>query len=300
MADELHYPPGAEPNPPTPEPTPEPTPVPPKEPEQAPEPTPEAPKPGEKDKKPDEPAPEVPLLKKRSIYDDLKDERQDKAILKSVVISALEAQGVKLVGNETAEELQALAKKTPSQASPTPEPSAPSKPTNELEAYAQENGLDATQLARLAEIIAKSIPQGQLSAEEKQQLTELTEFKAKKEAEELRTAEDNAVRAEAPKVKETLQIHDEAELKAVMDEVVRLSHTERFHDKEVGYIVWANLDALSKLVSPKKPSFESGQSAALDAEPKEVEFSGKMTPETAQKEMHKSAPKTALTIRRGA
>ena len=92
---ELHFPPGAEPNPPTPaaEPTPEP----------APEPTPE----GEPENPPADPAPEVPL-KKRSIYDDLKDTRKEKNAFKDAAVAALEAQGVKLTGKETAEELQAL------------------------------------------------------------------------------------------------------------------------------------------------------------------------------------------------
>ena len=83
----------------------------------------------------------------------------------------------------------------------------------------------------------------------------------------------------------------------VMKEIVRLAHTPRFHDKEVQYIVWANQDALSKLVSPKKPSFERGGGNAPDAEVKEVDFSGKMTPAQAQKAME-SGPKSALEIRR--
>jgi hypothetical protein len=259
-------------------------------PEEAPAPedkAPEADKPEDKpeDKPADPDAPEVPLPKKpRSIYDDLKDEKQDKAILKSVVIAALEAQGVTLKGNETAEELQALAKKTPSDA-PAPKPASPSAPTDELEAYAQEHGLDAPALARLAEVIAKRIPQSQLSAEEKQQLTELTDYKAKKDAEEQRAAEDREVLATAPTIKTQLDIHDDAELDSVMKEVVRLSHTPEFHDKEVDYIVWKNKEKLSKLVSPKKPSFESGGSPAEAGAETEPDFSsGKgITPAMAEK-----------------
>src|SRR6185312_17393511 len=104
---------------------------------------------GELENPPADPAPEVPL-KKRSIYDDLKDTRKEKNAFKDAAVAALEAQGVKLTGKETAEELQALAKKTPSDA---PAPAAPSAPTDELEAYAQEHGLDAPALARLAEVI---------------------------------------------------------------------------------------------------------------------------------------------------
>lgn len=41
-----------------------------------------------------------------------------------------------------------------------------------------------------------------------------------------------------------------------MKEIVKLSHTAEFHDKEVDYIVWKRKAELSKLISPKKPSFE--------------------------------------------
>lgn len=89
------------------------------------------------------------------------------------------------------------------------------------------------------------------------------------------------------------------ELDSVMKEIVRLSHTEEFHDKEVDYIVWKNRDALSKLVSPKKPSFESGGSPAEAAPEAEPDFSaGKgITPGMAEKAQTRSG--SALEIRKG-
>ena len=292
---ELHFPPGAEPEAPAPEPQTEPaSEAEPAAPETPPEPTPETP-----EVEPETPdAPEVPLPKKpRSIYDDLKDTRKEKNAFKDAAVAALEAQGITLTGKETAEELQALAKKTPWDA---PAPAAPSAPTDDLEAYAQEHGLDAPALARLAEVIVKRIPQSQLSAEEKQQLSDLTAYKAKKDAEEARASEDKEVLAAAPTVKTQLEIHDDAELDAVMKEVVRLSHTAEFHDKEVDYIVWKNRDALSKLVSPKKPSFESGGSPAEAGAETEPDFSsGKgITPAMAEK-ASQSRGGSALEIRKG-
>jgi hypothetical protein len=297
MADEaLHYPPGAEPEAPAPEQAPEPTPesAPAEEPspEPSPEPTPED-KPEEKPA--EEPAPEVPL-KKRSIYDDLKDTRKEKNAFKDAAIAALEAQGITLTGKETAEELQALAKKTPSDA---PAPAAPSAPTDELETYAQEHGLDAPALARLAEVIGKSIPAAQLSEADRQELETLKGWKASKDAEEQRAAEDREVLATAPAVKTQLEIHDDAELDSVMKEIVRLSHTAEYHDKEVDYIVWKNRDALAKLVSPKKPSFESGGSPAEASPEAEPDFSsGKgITPDMAEKSQTRTG--SALEIRKG-
>jgi hypothetical protein len=110
-----------------------------------------------------------------------------------------------------------------------------------------------------------------------------------------RQSEDQAVLAEAPKVKEQLGITDDAELQNVMAEIVKLSHTERFHDKEVEYIAWANREALSKMVSPKKPSFEAGGEGP-EGQGDNIDFgSGKVTPEMAQKSME--SPKPSYEIR---
>lgn len=101
-------------------------------------------------------------------------------------------------------------------------------------------------------------------------------------------------------MKTQLVIHDDAELDTVMKEIVRLSHTAEFHDKEVDYIVWKNKDALSKLVSPKKPSFESGGSPAEAAPEAEPDFSaGKgITPTMAEKASQEKRG-SALIIRKG-
>src|SRR5437016_3833910 len=124
--EELHYPPGAEPNPPAPEP-PQPEPAPPAEPASetpAPEPTPEEP-----ETKPETPAaPETPLSKPRSIYDDLKDTRKELKAWRNTAVTALAAQGVELTGKETIEELQALSQKQGIDTPAAPTPPAPSTP----------------------------------------------------------------------------------------------------------------------------------------------------------------------------
>jgi pyruvate/2-oxoglutarate dehydrogenase complex dihydrolipoamide acyltransferase (E2) component len=300
MADEaLHYP-GQEPEPPAPEPQPEPaqetSPAPATPEAPAPEPT-----PAEPDKKEPEtpPAPESPLPKKRSIYDDLKDTRQEKNAWRDAAVAALKSQGIELTGKETPEELQALTKATPApkpaEATPAPAPKEPAAPGDDLDAFAKENELDANAMKRLVEIISKRIPAAQLSEAEKADLTELKTWRE----ERARQQEDDEVLSQRESVKTQLQIHDDAELQNVMKEVVKLSHTKEFHDKEVEYIIWKNKDALSKLVSPKKPSFESGglrTEAAPEAEP---DFStGKVTPETVSKAMNGRGG-SQLDIRKG-
>lgn len=204
------------------------------------DPNPDADKPKEDQPKEDEP----PINKPRSIYQEYKGEKQARKEAEARA-EAAEAELERLRGDKPPE--------APAQADKPEE-----KPADKLTAFAKEKGYDAEELARLAEIITERTPSSQLSSEEKQQLTELTAYKAQKEAEEQRAAEDKAIQAEAPAVKQQLNVSDDAELAAVMAEITRLAHTPEFSDKEVGYIVWKKQADLAKLVSPKKPSFEGG------------------------------------------
>ncbi|HEY1747829.1 MAG TPA: hypothetical protein VGG11_13840 [Xanthobacteraceae bacterium] len=299
--DDLHYPPGAEPQPHEPEPPkPEEKPAdaePPKPEEKS---TPE-PKPEEKpEEKPvDKPAdPPPPLPKKRSIYDDLKDKKQEVKDFKAIAIAALQAQGIELTGKESLEELQQLAQHTPAPKPKDEKPADKPAPADELEAFAQENEIDPKSLSRLAEIIAKRIPTAKLSDQDKADLGELREWRSK----QARAAEDQEILSQGPTVKAQLkdlgfEVHDDAETQNVMNEIVKLAHTERYHDKEVGYIVWSEREALSKLISPKKPSFERGGGKAEGEPEAPVDFSkGSVTP--AQVADALKAPKQSYEVRK--
>lgn len=270
----LHYPPGAEPEAPAPEaPKDEPTL------EEAAAPEAETPEDKPEEKKDDEPAPEVPLQKKRSIYDDLKDTRKE--------LKEARARIQELEGGKPADK-------------PADAPPKEDEPADELEAYAKENNLDAKALGRLADIITKRVPSAELSKAERDQLSELKAWQTEQLSKEQRAAEDKEVLATAQNVKTQLEIHDDAELDSVMKEIVRLSHTEEFYDKEVDYIVYKRKAELSKLVSPRKPSFESGGSPAEAGAEAEPDFSSGrgITPEMAQK-ASQSKGGSALEIRKG-
>lgn len=289
MDDEKHYPPGAEPEtPPAPD-------APAPEGDKAPEAEPEAQKPEDKpsEEKPDAPEAEKPkdgekdpsaepepTNKPRSIYKDLKDERGKRKDAETRA-AELEAENARLRAGGTPDKPAA--------------PAEPSKPKDDLEAFAEEHEMDATGLSRLVEIIQKRIPSAELSEEDKKDIAELKTWRQERQ----RTEEDQSVLSTAPSVKDQLSIHDPAELDTVMKEVLRLAHTKEFHDKEVDYIVWKNRDALSKLVSPKKPSFEAGGHAP-EAEPEApIDFtSGKVTPEQVAKAMSTPGPKSQVEVRR--
>ena len=230
------------------------------------------------------------ITKPRSIYDDLKDTRKER----NEARSAAETEKARADAAEAkAAELEALLK----QGNDAKTPKEKSEAAEDIKAYAEKHKLDPEVLDELAGILQKRVGAPKLSEEVTKRLSELEGFKATKEAQEKREAEDREIQAAAPAVKSALEIHDDAELANVMKEVMRLAHTEQYADKEVDYIIWKNKDALSKLVSPKKPSFESGGTRVEGEAAAEVAFDGKMTPAAAQKAMTETAPKSALEIR---
>lgn len=303
--EDKHFPPGAEPENPAEEQPETPVEAPDVPTEEAPNGDTPTPGEGEAAKEPETPQdepenpPEDPKpIKKRSIYDDLKDTRKEKNEFRDLAIAALQAAGIELQGTESPEQLRALIEQHKPANPPSPaEPAAPpEQPKDELEAFAAEHEMDAAALSRLVEIIQKRTPSSQLSDDDKAALEQLQTWRQ----EQQRSSEDAEIRSHSDVVKKELNISNDAELTNVMNELVRLSHTERFHDKEVGYILWASRTALSKMVSPKKPSFEAGGQPPSHepAAPKDF-TSGKVTPQDAAGAMNEDAPRSSYDIRRG-
>ncbi len=283
MDDDKHYPgqpeaetPADEPETPAQEGEPEPegddTPEPGDKSEDAPEP--------EKDKEGDEEPPVEPI-KKRSIYDDLKDERKER---KSAETRAAEAEA-------KAADLQALLDAKGEATTPEEKKAA----AKDIAEYAEKHKLDPDSLEELSNIILSKAPkaEGTLTPEE------AAEWRAER-ARAKQTEEDQAIMATAPSVKAELGITNDTELANVMKEVVRLAHTAEFHDKEPEYIVWRKKDALSKLVSPKRPSFEQGgqrEEGAADTEPDFSSGQG-ITPEMAGRAASQKRG-SSMEVRRG-
>ena len=289
---ERHYPPGAEPEQETPaaEQTPEDkpadAPAPEAKPEEGkPEEQPEGEKPSEEqtlegEKPADEETPADNLPKKRSIYDDLKEERTDRKGYQQIAVQALKAQGIELTGKESVEELSALLQKKSEAETPAENADA----DDDLKAFAEAEGMTVEAVEKLFGLFEKRVTsKSALPDDAKAQLSEFQAWKQEQEATDRRKAEDAAIAAEAPTVKKFLDIHDDGELATVMAEITRLSHTKEFHDKEVEYIAWKKKDVLAKLVSPKKPSFESAGKRGDQSEAAATDFtSGKVKPGQVQ------------------
>ncbi len=294
--EELHYPPGAEPEKPAEEAKPDEKPEEPKAPEPEAE-KPEETKPAEEKPQPEKPedgkdAPPEPEVKKRSVYDDKKEEKQRRKAAEAELATERSAREA---AEARATELQALLDKKDE--AKTPEERKEAK--DDLEAFAEKEGLKPEALKDLIGIISKRLPKPEGGALSKEEADEWRAERARAKV----TAEDQEVLKQAPEVKKQLtdlgvSVHDEAEFTALMAEVVKLSHTKEFHDKDVDYIVFKYRDKLSKLISPKKPSFEEGGQREASGDGGDVEFNGKTTPAMAEEAMSKG-PRPSYEFRKG-
>jgi hypothetical protein len=247
------------------------------------EPKEETPEPAKDKAEGDDPEPPKDPVKKRSIYDDYKDK---KAEAKAATERAAQAE-------TRVAELEALLETRKDADTPAEK----AKAADDIDAFAKEQGLDPAALDKLIGIVQKRIPGSTLPDDIEKDLADWRAFRAQQQ----QVAEDQAILATAPSIKQDLGIHDDAELQAVMKEIVRLAHTKEFHDKEVDYIVWKNKETLSKLVSPKKPSFETGGQRGDGAGEGEPNFSsGKVTPGEAEKAVADRGRSAGYEIRGGA
>lgn len=230
------------------------------------------PKAGEKPEEPKEPLQETPRQeRKRSIYDEYKEKKTE---LKSERELREKAERER---DEYRTKLEAL-----SQAE-TQEEHQEAK--DDLEAFAQAKGLDAQALREMRDLFTKDLkPTIDPTISQKLQKFEQWEAETAREREQQMFEREFA--DTLPTLKNLLPNANDDELSNVKKELDRLSHTERYHDKELAYVAWAEKDALSKLVSPKKRGMESKGKA--DTESSTFEFDpnadyASMTPKEREK-----------------
>lgn len=207
------------------------------EPEPAPEPEPVAPVvetgDGEEPPEPSQPKPEEPL-KKRSIYQDLKETRQDVKTERELREQAererddLKAQ---LEGRTTTTEVD-----------------------DELAAYAAEIGADPVALKKMQDIFLKGVPKPtvdntSLEAFQEWQASNSKAIEAQQFEQEFKTV--------APTIQGMFPDASAEEIELIKTKIDELAHTEAFHDKELDYVVFKAKDTLKTLVSPKKRGIES-------------------------------------------
>ena len=270
---------------PEPAPVPEPEPTPADQEEETPEPEP-TPEPDKVEPEP-EPTPEK-ITKPRSIY---KEHKETKRELKSTK-SELETSQARIT------ELEALLEHGGNAQTPADKAAI----DDDLRSFAEAEGLDPEGLTKITNFLAKRIGNEKVPDSIQQKLNDLEAWKADQLATSQRSQEDRAIDAQAPAVKDQLkdlgfEVHVPAEADAIMTEVKRLAHTPEYADKPVKYIVWDKQQELAKMISPKKPSFETQVPNTAAAAASEIDFSkGGFTPEQAAKAALDDRPDTSFKI----
>lgn len=176
----------------------------------------------------------------------------------------------------------------------------------EVKKLADELQFDQDKVRRIIEVARKGIEP--LTADDKKLLEE---YRADKEArqtkdqereqDEIFTTEWNEV---LPSLKAKYPNASEEQLQAAKDAVDELSHSEKYHELDMDYILFKENESIGKILfSPKQATFESPRNAPIDDNSDEFpEITANMTPnqvlaaEKKQERMAESLGKEKLRV----
>jgi hypothetical protein len=180
--------------------------------------------------------------KKRSIYDEYKEKKQELRTEKELREIA---EGER---DELAQKLKAIETAT------TPKEKQEAK--DDLDSFAEEINADPQALKRMKELFMKDIK----PSVDENLAKDLQEFKQWK-SENSQVLEKQHFEQEMskslPTIKEMLPNMSEDEFGTVKQELDKLAHTKQYHDKDLDYVVFKNKEYLSKFISPKKRGMET-------------------------------------------
>jgi hypothetical protein len=152
----------------------------------------------------------------------------------------------------------------------------------EVKKLAAELQFDEAKTRRIIEVARKGIEP--LTADDKKLLEEYRADKearqakdAEREQDEIFTTEWNEV---LPSIKTQYPNATDEQLQAAKDALDELSHSEKYHEMDMDYILFKEKESLGKILfSPKQSTFESPRNAPLDDTSDEwPEITANMTP----------------------
>lgn len=175
--------------------------------------------------------------KKRSIYNDLKDTRND---LKS------EREAREKAERELTELRSKLDGKPPVESK-----------ADDLDAFAAEIGADPQAIKKMQELFLKNMPASTISPELQTRLEQFEKWQETNssaiEAQQFETEFQSAV----PQLQKLFPNASKEDIVAMKSEIDNLAHTPEYHDKEIDYIAFRNQDKLSTIITPRKRGLES-------------------------------------------
>lgn len=174
--------------------------------------------------------------KKRSIYQSLKDTRQDVKTERELRESA----------ERERDELRAKL-------------DVPAKATDDddLEAFAKEIDADPATLKRMQAVFLKNAPKSEFSEEQSTQLKEFQDWQKTNSEAVSQVQFDKEFENALPTLGRLFPNASPEETKVLKAALDKLAHSDAYHDKEIDYIAFKNQDTLKALVSPQKRGLES-------------------------------------------
>lgn len=189
----------------------------------------------------DEPLQAPKEQRKRSIYDDLKQKKQEVKTERELREQA----------ERERDELRQKLANFESAATPAEKQDA----ADDIEAFAKKINADPNVIREMRQLFIKDANTG-LTAEERAQLQELQQFKAQQSQVIEKQLFEEEFASIAPTLKEMFPTASDEEKSKLKEEIDRLSHSKDWHDKDLDYVVFKNRTHLEKLVSPKKRGIE--------------------------------------------
>lgn len=220
------------------------------------------------DKKPDEPL----QTKPRSIYDEFKEKKKE-VREKDTEIEILKSQL-----SEKDQQIADLIQKGKDAETPAEK----AEVSDEITALAEEIGADPAGIAKLTEFLKSKVKSDDsgITKEDIELVRNFTKTQSLDQAKAKFNSEwdkfEPALKAEFP--------HASAEeLANIKKEVDLLAHSPRYNTYEVDYIYFKEKGNLSKLISPKRPSYEGGDMKPAPQGGKDVEINEKSSPMDVQR-----------------
>jgi hypothetical protein len=141
---------------------------------------------------------------------------------------------------------------------------------------AAEKEIDPEVLKNIIDIARKGV---ETSPEDKALLEQVKVMQAEREEFEQKQIFETEFKAVLPTLKEQFPNASEEQIEKAKELLDEISHTEKYHDKDIDYVVFKEKEQLAKvLFSPKKATFESARPVTFDESDDFPDFNPNMTP----------------------
>lgn len=208
--------------------------------------------------------------KRRSVYDDLKDERVKRQDAETRLAAEAQARA------DLQTKFDALSQARPGEETKEAE--------RDIRKFAEEKGADPELVEAILVEARKGLPQIDPALTERLERFEAWEKQNAETVEKQRF--ENEFRATVPNIKEHFPTISDAELTTMESKLDELAHSKEWHDKSLDYIVFKNKSDLAALVSPKKRGMEDTRRQDVDFSSAEFDPNAdlsKMSPEAREK-----------------